>query len=113
MSGPVDPEYHQKYLDQEVEIHWSDDFDLEELDFVREFITESASFRQRKWKMDVPGEVVGYSILSEDAENVGNNGMFARRIFFLKDQDGDGNLPLEAVDPLSVEPGKPGEQVTR
>jgi hypothetical protein len=59
-------------------------------------------------------KVVGWSNLKPNAPSI-SRGTFERRVFWLKDYDPyeNGGCPAEAVDPLTVLPGKPGKVTDR
>ena len=67
-----------------------------------------------------PGEVlIGYAVLKKSVEK-NSEGGFCRRIFTLHRSELDEraenlnkSIPLEAVDPLSVRPGKPGRRLSK
>lgn len=101
---------------REQSIVWEEDID--DLDYVREFVVE-ANTRQRPvpWGDNREGRRVGYAVLFADSRNDGRPGTFNRRVFFLKDYDRDSDpegpysdygAPSEAVDPRTVAPGVPG-----
>lgn len=86
------------------------------------YVRESVAVRgRRRGPFLMPGlRVVGYADLKRDARSMGNGtirGTFERRFFFLKDESdpypGGLNCPSEAVDPLTVRPGVPGEVTDR
>jgi hypothetical protein len=71
------------------------------------------------------GEIlIGYAVLKKTAAKVGSEG-FRRRIFTLHPEDrdfgpegtfqetGEVHVPQEAVDPLSVQAGKPGRRLRK
>ena len=67
-----------------------------------------------------PGEVlIGYAVLKKRAAK-NSDGGFCRRIFTLHRSEHDEraenlnkSIPMEAVDPLSVRPGKPGRRLLK
>jgi len=101
----------------EIEIVW--ERDPEAMEYVREKYRYAGTRQRPVPKKGIAGERVGYTVLADDAPNV-YPGQFRRRYFFLKDHDrpqgGDvyeTGTPAEGVDPLTVEPGKPGEKTPR
>jgi len=105
-------------LEDEVRIVWKFE-DLSQFDYVRES-TRRVGTRQRPVTAPA-GELVGYAQLAETAERSGRAGVFFRRVFWLKPHDRHfepggvyaNSNPSEAVDPRTVEPGRPGQQTDR
>lgn len=103
-------------FDDEIRIEW--ERDPTDMAYVR-VRSRPAGTRQRGVTHHV-GERVGYAVLRADAPSP-EPGVFRRRVFYLKDHDRpndpDGGYstgaPAEAVDPLTVEPGVPGELTER
>lgn len=93
----------------------------ENFPYVRETVVMDAGTRRRpiSWK-NMPGRLVGYSVLRPDAESW-TPGYFTRRAFWVKEYDRSEDptgvyrtgCPAEGVDPLSVAPGIPGTKNTR
>ena len=90
--------------------------------YVRETLQDYAPFRVRRFRMDYPGRMVGYSTLRPDAPSI--CGQFHRRVFWLKPYDAGErdaatgpyhrfSTPYEGVDPLTVAPGQPGRVTDR
>ncbi|MEU5985057.1 DUF6009 family protein [Streptomyces sp. NPDC047434] len=105
----------------EDEIVWTEDVDS--FDYVRETLVDGVGTRRRpvSWRGQV-GRRVGYAVLKKDApSNQDAPGMFARRVFWVKEHDRseqpDGayssGAPTEAVDPRTVAPGVCGELTER
>lgn len=99
-------------LDHEVKIEWEKEPD--QFDYVR-VSTRIVGTRQKGVPAPV-GVRIGYSVLSDNAINVGRPGTFQRRVFWLKEHDRafepmgvyENGAPAEAIDPTTVEPGKQG-----
>lgn len=106
----------------EVEIIWEED--ISRLRYVRERV-EICTTRCHSIPYHGSGRRVGYSVLGPDApSSFKGKRLFYRRLFFLAydDEGVDGkadgpygldDCPYEAIDPLSVVPGKDGEQNAR
>lgn len=99
-------------LDYEVRIEWEKD--PEQYDYVR---VSTKTVGTRKQGVPTPvGVRVGYSVLSDNAPNIGRPGTFQRRVYWLKEHDRafepegvyETGTPAEAIDPTTIEPGKPG-----
>ena len=107
------------YCEDEEKIVWLRDKDfLARLRYVREKLL-LCSIRTGPVRAP-PGEVlIGYAILKKSvAKN--SEGGFCRRIFTLHRSEFDRraenlseSIPLEAVDPLTIEPGKPGRRLLK
>ncbi|MFF0745871.1 DUF6009 family protein [Streptomyces sp. NPDC004111] len=104
-------------LAHEVEIVW-----LEEptLDYVRQAL-DKVPTRRGKPRYARHGRLVGYANLAPEARRSHDSGLFARRTFYLlphdRPNDPEGpykvGSPLEAVDPDTVRPGRPGRKTDR
>ncbi len=111
-------------LEHEAEIHWTEPPDR--FEYVRErWAIAGTRTRPVPWegKDQGAGRMVGYAILDRDAPSY-SPGKFWRRVFVVCEHDrsesgsepgpyDEGTTPVEGVDPLSVEPGEPGEQTER
>jgi hypothetical protein len=107
---------HPDQLRDERLIIWVED--ILHAPYVRELLAPAVA--NRAWwpaQADCPGEVVGFGALCADAPRNGTPGRFARRLFWLAEDDRDahrsgrwrdGQLPRDAVDPRSVIPRVPG-----
>src|SRR5688572_24153642 len=100
-------------LQYEIDIVWTED--IVPLRYVRETTITWARHRQLPPRERRDGRLVGYSVLAHEAPNNGHAGTFTRRVFWVHDTDPapDGGCPPEAVDPLTVAPGKRGEKIER
>lgn len=107
----------QGELTHEAEIVW-----LEEptLDYVRQAL-DKVPTRKGKPRYSRHGRLVGYANLTPQAPRSRDSGLFARRTFYLlphdRPNDPEGpykvGSPLEAVDPDTVRPGRPGQKTAR
>lgn len=88
--------------------------------YVREFLNYSC--RKRKGKIEYKSwEIVGYAELEKNADINIMNGLYIRRCFWLKEYDRanqpDGiyrvGCPVEAIDPLTVNPKVIGKMTDR
>lgn len=98
-------------IEREAQIVWRPDFDPHAHRYVREVIYQHADRRRGRLRWN--GHEVGWSELRPDARRHGM--FFVRRVFWLAAHDpyeGRG-APIEAVDPLTLTPGKPGELTER
>jgi hypothetical protein len=89
----------------EVEIVW--EVDVAGLPYVREYVEQFASDRQRPVSWRGGGRRVGYSVLAPDAPRHPGTDGFVRRVFWLSDDDPYPSwpwVPVEAVDPRTVRP---------
>jgi len=94
-------------LRKETEIVW--DESPAQLSYVR--VTRGrAGTRTRPVPWHGPGRRVGYAVWADSAPNSGSPGIFRRRVFYLKDYDATADLPppVEAVDPDTLAPRRPG-----
>jgi len=107
-------------IQHEAEIVWLEN--INQLDYVREYLSTHERFRRRRPRWERNGRLVGYSRLRTDAPNNGYPQSFTRRLFWLAPHDrdsapddvyGQGGLPCEGVDPRTVAPGVPGEKTLR
>lgn len=105
--------------DDEDKIVWLRDRDfLARLKYVREELL-LCSIRTGPVRAP-PGEVlIGYAVLKKIAAK-NSEGGFCRRIFTLHWSELDGrseslneSIPSDAVDPLTVRPGKPGRRLSK
>jgi len=111
---------HPDQLRDERLIIWVED--IMHAPYVRELLASTVA--SRTWwpsQGDHPGEVVGFAALGADAQPAGPPRHFARRIFWLDDEDRrahrsrrlvPGNIPADAVHPCSVLPRLPGRHPT-
>ena len=109
MTAHIDP----KTLSDEEGIVWIED--CSKLRYVRESVLPIPSRRAPpSWKrrgFHKAGRMVGYVFLKPDVES--ENGMFYRRLFWLKPYDApndgpykDGGRPAEGADPRSIVAGQ-------
>lgn len=110
-------------LSDETGIVWVDSAD--EFDYVRASTMLMVTPTGLPPKTRGVGECVGYAVLCDDTNPTAyshTTPLWERRRFWLKpsDRDGDGwrtafetDAPHRAVDPRTVEPGKPGELTER
>jgi len=105
--------------ENESEIVWLED--IEQFDYVREYLHQFAKTRQRPIPWNGADErIVGYSVLCKDARSW-SRGYFARRVFAVRTYDRSDDpegtykkgTPCEAVDPRTIAPNKWGEQTER
>ena len=97
--------------------------DPERFDYVREWRIPTAQRRNpiTAKRLGLDGRVVGYTTLRRDAPNAGQNGLFYRRIFWVKPYDRSENpddvyktgTPAEGVDPRTLAPGVEGQLTDR
>ncbi|MFJ3086771.1 DUF6009 family protein [Streptomyces sp. NPDC086838] len=108
-------------LAQEAEIVWLEG--IEDLDYVRQALDEVTT-RRGKPRYERDGRLLGYTNLAPKVRALPDSGLFVRRTFFLLPHDrpnlpGDPDgpyavgSPLEAVDPRTVNVGKPGAKMIR
>ncbi len=107
---------HPEDLKHEIAIIWLED--ITHLAYVRVRLDRWCSARQRRpwFRSDENGRLVGYAVLSPDAPNTGQPRMFARRLFWLRDDDRTRyrNYPAYgSVVPSSLQPGLPGRLARR
>ncbi len=90
------------------------------LDYVRQALDKTK-------RRDTPppyardGRMVGFALLDVKASPDPDSGLYRRRVFFLLSHDRDSmpdglyreGAPGEAVDPRTIEPGKPGAKTER
>lgn len=94
-------------LADESAIVWIPGFEPGKHRYVREAIHSHAS--RRRGPLRWSGRVVGWTELAPDAERTDLG--FFRRVFWLAEHDpyeAGGGAPCEAVDPMTVVPGRPG-----
>jgi hypothetical protein len=72
--------------------------------YVRETKIRSRSRDEPPRKEQVPGKLVAYATLSEDAK-WDYYGDFARRVWYVLDRAPNPGGPIEAKDPSSIRPG--------
>lgn len=102
---------YEHELRHEERIVWLPGFDPRKWRYVREAVYPYADRRRGRLKWN--GREVGWSELRSDAPRI--RSCFWRRVFWLASHDpyeGRGG-PIEAVDPLTVAPGKLGERNER
>jgi len=83
--------------------------------YVRERLVTRSRRAGKIQEMGFAGLIVGWTELSPDAEPVAKH-EFIRRLFLVRvdiDPYPFDGAPFEAVDPLTVEPGKPGRITDR
>ncbi|GGY05940.1 DUF6009 family protein [Streptomyces minutiscleroticus] len=105
-------------LIHEADVVWLEDPDG--FDYVRQALDKTKR-RNTKPPYARDGRMVGYAVLGEEAEPDPDSGLYKRRVLFLlphdRDNDPDGlyqeGAPGEAVDPRTIEPGKPGAKTPR
>ncbi|MEU9646227.1 DUF6009 family protein [Streptomyces sp. NPDC048188] len=105
-------------LIHEEEVVWLEN--PENLDYVRQALDKTKR-RNTQPHYARDGRMVGYALLDNNAEPDPDSGLYKRRIFFLLPHDRDSlphglyseGAPGEAVDPLTVEPKKPGAKTPR
>ncbi|MER0446610.1 DUF6009 family protein [Streptomyces sp. Edi4] len=108
-------------IKHEDEIVWTED--VSSFDYVRETLVDGVGTRRRpvSWRGQV-GRRVGYAVLKAEAPSDRDApGMFARRVFWVKEHDRSeqpsgpysSGAPTEAVDPRTVAPGICGELTER
>ncbi|MER5201485.1 DUF6009 family protein [Streptomyces sp. NPDC002755] len=105
-------------LADEVDVVWLED--PANFDYVRQAL-DKATQRRGKPRYSRDGRLVGYTNLASDAECDPDSGLFTRRTFFLLPHDRDSQptgdyevgAPGEAVDPLTIRPGKTGAKTAR
>jgi hypothetical protein len=115
----MDPSY-----EDEEKIVWLRDHEtLARMVFVREKV-QLCSIRTCPVKAPQGEMLIGYAVLKKTTAKVGSEG-FQRRIFTLLPEDLDfgperalqetapGSIPQEAVDPLSVQAGKPSRRLQK
>jgi hypothetical protein len=104
----------------EVAIVWDADFTPSKHRYIRETVSGYESRRSGRIRHD-GFRVVGWSVIKHwvsGSESSGHKGMFRRRVFWLKDYDATGpyagcGAPVEGVDPLLIEAGRPGVMTER
>ncbi len=112
---------HKGDLAQETEVVWLES--TEDLDYVRQAL-DKVSTRRGRPRFERDGRLVGYTNLDARAPRSSDSGLFARRTFYLLPHDRPNQpddpecpykvgSPLEAVDPRTIEPRKPGEKTSR
>lgn len=93
-------------LNHEEVIEWVDGLRPEYFDYVRELVIWSPRRRQRPGAGRIPGRLVAFAVLAEDAPAFAGSGMFLRRAWWVADHDPYVGTPCEAVDPQSLRPGQ-------
>jgi hypothetical protein len=95
----------------EARVVWATGFDPSSARYVREVVCEHEHRRVGRVRWN--GREVGWTELRPEARRRGF--FFVRRVFWLAAHDPyDGSgAPVEAVDPLTVAPGRPGELTER
>lgn len=105
-------------LAAETEIVWT--VPIDDLDYVRESL-DITKRRSGKPPYHQPGRLVGYANLAPDTTATRDSGRYDRRTFWLLPRDRSESddspyttyAPLEAVDPRTVAPGRPGRLTRR
>ncbi len=108
-------------LVHEAEVVWLED--PQAFDYVRQAL-DKVNTRKGKPRYERDGRLVGYTNLAPTAPRRTDSGLFARRTFYLlphdrpnQPDDPEGpyrvGSPLEAVDPRTIGPGRPGEKTAR
>ncbi|WP_425824711.1 DUF6009 family protein [Streptomyces fractus] len=105
-------------LAHEDDVVWLED--PQALDYVRQALDKTKR-RNTKPPYQRDGRMIGYVRLTADAEPDPDSGLYKRRVFFLLPHDRDSHptglyqegAPGEAVDPRTIEPGKPGAKTKR
>jgi len=113
-----------RILSTEDLVAWSDDDplayeksivwleDINRLGYVRVVRVSCAKSRRGPLVLNSGERVVGYAKLMPDAPRDAKTQRFARRLFYLKDEDRADEsvaIPVTAVDPRSILPGIVGE----
>ena len=103
-----------KLTDKEVAIVWNRD--VSDLDYVRQSLVMCNS-RSRPIGVSQGWIRVGYAVLKPDAEpdyRYPGLSYWDRRLFYITNNDPyTQHCPVEAVDPITIQPGFVGTQTTR
>ena len=103
-----------RLIDDEVAIVWNRD--VSNLDYVRQ-ISVMCNSRSKKIKGQPEWIELGYSVLKPQSlpdHKYNKSSYWDRRLFYITNNDPyTQHCPVEAVDPITIQPGFAGTQTTR